>query len=170
MEDLHHTAIHEAGHAVASIRLFPNGHGDTLTIQLDPDAGTTGHFRAEDVSFAEISVPEEEAETRFLNHAVYCCAGYGAVLAATQDIRSAETGCEPDFEESGRFLDEGKAKAAELMSRPENVQAVKYLADELLSFGALDWEQVVVAVSVPDGEATEQEYRDFLSIRKIMAS
>ncbi len=64
-DELYRTAIHEAGHAVAFIRLFPNQYGHTVTIE--PDGGSLGTFSAEDVSFVEACATQAEAQKQFLN-------------------------------------------------------------------------------------------------------
>ncbi len=165
--ELYRTAIHEAGHAVAFIRLFPDRDGSHVTI--DPHDGSLGAFYAEDVAFTEMSVSEADAERQFLNHAVYCCAGYAAVLAAGEPDELALRGCGQDFEQAGRFLDEGKRIAVALMAQPKNVTTVKFLADELMRWKTIPWEHAEVAVGVGDGECTMEEYRQYLSMLELFS-
>ncbi len=159
--ELYRTAIHEAGHAVAFVRLFPGRYGDTVTIE--PEAGNLGAFTAEDVSFVEASATEDDARQQFLNHAVYCCAGYAAVLATGEPEHVAVRGCELDFEQAEPFLEEGKRIATALMSQPGNVKAVKMLADELLQRRTMIWDLTAVLIDVADGEATPEDYQGFLA-------
>ena len=50
------------------------------------------------------------------------------------------------------------------MSRPENVKAVRRIADELLVQKTLEPDVVDVLVDVADGKTTEEEYQRFLAL------
>ena len=163
--DLHHTAIHEAGHAVAFLLLFPNCYGDQVTIVPDNN-GNLGLFSAEDVSVVEIDTPEEEAIDMFQRHAAYCCAGYAALIVRGKPEDIAVLGCEIDFEQAGTYLDEGKARAIELLSSPVNIKAVEHIANELLRVKTLGWEHIQMHYSLAIGEMTEAEFDQWVQLTR----
>lgn len=155
------TALHEAGHALVFVRLFPEQHGFEVTIRPDIEARSQGHCSTLDVSTVSIATPVNEAERAFRDYAIFCCAGYAALIAQGYGQQDAELGCESDFEEAGRYLDHGKREAVKLLSQPENIEAAKLLAQELLENEMLRWDEVEVIVSVADGETTQAEYEEF---------
>ena len=157
------TAIHEAGHAVAHRRLF----GDR------------------DFSWGMALVPEQEQEEQGMDgwnmldrlgndddqstadSDVVRCAGYAAVVAAGFTEAEAAAGCyerdEYDFPQVHGDLETAKAKAIDLMREPENVKAVKRIADELLLRHRLHGDHVGLLLDLAYGEITEQEYLQLLS-------
>ncbi len=157
------TAIHEAGHAVASVRLFPDRLVLEVSIEPEPDKGLLGKHAADELTVL-CSTPDEQAAASFEAEAIYSCAGYAAVLAAGYPEAEAIAGCESDFAEAGDLLDIGKSKAVELMQRPENQQAVKHVADELSRHRCLDGDHVAVLINVADGDMTEKEYQAYLKL------
>ncbi len=151
------TAIHEAGHAVAHYRL--DIEQSMLTIEPNPEKGTAGSSSAEGPQHVW---SREDAEPMVL--AFY--AGYGALLAAGYPHEVAEDGAWSDFEQAEQLIefwgldgtpDEWRAKSAELMAQPENVAAVRRLADQLLQDRTIDGQLLPIYIEVADGEATEQE-------------
>ena len=170
MIELKQTVIHEAGHAVAFYRLFGDDgrYGGRLTIE--PHEESLGSHSAEELLFPwneEVTAAEQQA---FENEAIYACAGYAAVLAAGYSDEEAQAGCEPDFEAAQRVchvpLDAIKDKAVALMTLPKNAAAVARVAGELLSRGALEWDEVEILIDVTDGEATEQDYKRYLAMKR----
>ena len=157
------TAIHEAGHAVALVRLFSDRYALDVSIEPEPGKGRLGTHAAEDLTVL-CSTPDEQAAASFEAEAIYSCAGYAAVLAAGYPEAEAIAGCESDFAEAGDLLDIGKSKAVELMQRPENQQAVKHVADELSRHRCLDGDHVAVLIYVADGDMTEKEYQAYLKL------
>ena len=156
------TAYHEAGHAVAFHRLFPEGRlGLDVTIVPNPDRGTTGSHSAEEL----FDCGDEEIEAE----AVYSCAGYAALIAAGFPAKVAKEGCESDFECaeqcSSRPLDHIQQEAVALLSRPENRRAVECVVTELLRRETLDWDLVVNLLNLVDGKTTEAEYQQYLTLR-----
>ncbi len=157
------TAIHEAGHAVASVRLFPDKLVLGVSIEPEPDKGRLGTHAAEELTVL-CSTPDEQAAASFEAEATYSCAGYAAVLAAGYPEAEAIAGCESDFAEAGDLLDIGKSKGVEQMQRPKNLRAVKHVAEELSRLRYLDGEHVEVLIDLADGEMTEEEYQTYLKV------
>lgn len=156
------TAIHEAGHAVAFVRLFPaRVCGD---VSIEPEEGRLGGHIGEELTVC-LNTADEQAEAQFEAEAVYCCAGYAAMLAAGYPEEQAIELCESDFVEAGHRLEVGKRKAVELMRRPENRLAVERVAEELLHRKRLDGDHILVLIDVADGETTVEEYHAYLSLR-----
>ncbi len=157
------TAIHEAGHAVAFTRLWPVGrYGGPLTIV--PKDNTTGRHYAEELWFPATEDPDESAaqDEELANEAIYCCAGYAAVLVAGYSEAVAVAGFDSDFDQAegcgSVSLAVSKQRAVELMTRPENVVAVTRLAKELLARGAIGEDDVDILIDVADGKMTEEQY------------
>jgi len=164
------TAYHEAGHAVAFYRLFGDAarYGHTLTIE--PHEDVLGDHRAEELVFHGVGELTVEQRLAFENEAIYSCAGYAAVLAAGYSDEAALAGCGSDFDKAERACDVplnvSKEKAVKLMTLPENTSAVARVADELLSQNTLEWDEVEILIEVADGEATEQDYQQYLVMKR----
>jgi hypothetical protein len=151
------TAIHEAGHAVAFYRLFENFRMSWyVTIVPDPDDDTLGHHAFE----GDFSNPDRDSD-----HETCSCAGYGAVRASGQEESEATWGCGFDFENVRSDLEAAKARALDLMTRPENVRAVQRLADELLSRETIPGDEIEVLIDVADGELSEEDFQRFLLLK-----
>ncbi len=163
-DELTQTAIHEAGHAVAFVRLFPTLVCGDVSIEPDCEEMTLGRHAGEEwAMFAD--TPDEQADAHLQNWAVYCCAGYAAVLITGCTEAQAAQCCESDFEEVGDRLELGKREAVELMSRPENIRVVKHVAKELLHRKRIDGDHLPVLIDFADGETTAEQYRAYLSLR-----
>lgn len=168
-EDSRHTAIHEAGHAVAFYRLFSGGRiGGQLTIV--PVGNNLGSHQAEEVSFPWTEQITLEQQEQFHREAVYACASYAALVAAGYSEDEAEQGCQSDFEKavrcSGEPLDAVRREAVALMSRAENVRAVARIADELMRRKRLDEDEVTILLEVADGNASEEDYSQYLKLKQ----
>ena len=163
-KEFQETAYHEAGHAVAHVRLFDNRLADKVTIE--PVVDIAGSHRAEELTFphTEDVVPGEKEA--FENEAIYACAGYAALIAAGYSEEEAERGCDSDFQNAEavceKALNEVKQEAVLLMSQLENIRAVSRIANELLDEMTLDSEQVEILIAIEDGDTTEEEYQDYL--------
>jgi len=163
------TAIHEAGHAVACYRLFGDDrYGGRLTIV--PRGDLLGSHRAEELVFDGTEEVTAEERQAFENEAIYSCAGYAAMLAAGYAEEEALAGCEADFEKAERVcnvrLYVSKEKAMALMMQPQNIAAVARVAGELLSSSTLESEEIEILIDVADGEATEQDYQQYLVMKR----
>lgn len=160
------TAIHEAGHSVAHRRLFPEAFFSWGIAIVPEDAqdeedaagwSITDHLGSdEDLSPADLDT--------------CLCAGYAAVIAAGYSEQEAAFGCDEeaddcDFRRVQGDLAAAKAKAVELMRQPENVRAVKRLAEELLLRRQLHGDHVGLLIDLADGEITEREYLQHLVAR-----
>lgn len=166
--DRTHTAIHEAGHAVACLRLWETGR-DTGNVTIDRTGSKLGSHLAEEIIFPANGPVTAEERQEFENEAIYSCAGYAALIAAGYDEATAVLGCDPDFETADyvteRPLAEIKQKAVALMQRPENIKAVSRIAEELLQRTTLDYWDVEVLIEVADGNVTEEEYQTVLALK-----
>lgn len=163
--DIQQTAIHEAGHAVAYARLFPDEPLRGLTIVPDLDENAAGYAEVPaDLAFVGSDMEDTEVEAYFLRVATFCCAGYAATLAFGGDTAEAERGCESDFEDAGHRLEPAKARAIELMAEPANKTAVGLIAEELLKRKTLDPSLVSILVDVADGETDMEGYRQYLAL------
>lgn len=162
-DELRLTAIHEAGHAVAFVRLRPalprsSYVGGSVTVV--PDDNALGRFRHPDLS-VDRCWPEDEDEAAYY-HALYeddyvderiHCSGYAALVVAGYPEVVAVQGCEADFGRVGT-LDRAKQRAVALLERPENRRAVELVAAELLRWGTLDHQRVEELVRQADDENT----------------
>ena len=159
-----HTAIHEAGHAVAFVRLWPNARiSDNVTIEREQN--TLGYHRAEEICFPAIDDPDEitRLDSEFEKEAIYCCAGYAALVAAGYSEEEALLGANSDFAKAKEVADlsmeEISKKSVELMTQPDNIAAVAKVADELLRRKTIYGDQVETLVELSDGEITDDDYR-----------
>lgn len=155
-----HTALHEAGHAVAHERL--DIHQGSVSIE--PDAETLGRCKAEGAKHVYSADEAQKQVMAFL-------AGYAALIAAGCNEEDASAGADDDFEQAadlfeswdlGGDLVSWKAEAVDFMSTGENVKAVRRLADELLSRITIGDELTAVIVDVADGEITEAELEQYI--------
>ena len=92
------TAIHEAGHAVAFLRLFEGRVVDKVSIV--PKDGVHGSHRAEELVIEGNSELTDEHQKSFEDEAVYACAGYAALIVAGRSEDKASAGYWQDFEEA----------------------------------------------------------------------
>ncbi|MCS7466116.1 hypothetical protein NZK35_05440 [Stieleria sp. ICT_E10.1] len=155
------TAIHEAGHTVAHRRFFPNWYlfgVACVLVEEQEEEGAAGWSANEQLS------GNEDAQT-MADFDTYLCAGYGAVLAARYSEDEAAAGCENDFSKVQGARAAAKAMALDLMRQPENVKAVKRIADELMLRRRLHSDHVTMLIDLSDGEITESEYQEALSFR-----
>jgi hypothetical protein len=159
MQDDTLTAIHEAGHVVARYR-----HGLQLgSVTIEPDfmAGTLGVARGE-----EANGSEELGAVEVL----VSCAGYAALMAAGFEEAQALMGADQDFEEAQALIDfwqtedleVHKVRAVDFMRAPENIKAVRAVADVLLRLRHVDEDHASVLVELADGECTQEEYEQYL--------
>lgn len=158
------TAIHEAGHAVAHVRLEIDYGGVTIVANHGRD-GAASAAGAESVCNAAGARAQAVA---------YCC-GYGALIAAGVSPESACLGADDDFEHAmelieawrlGGSLGEWKAQAVALMSEPRNRKAVQVIADELLDRRRLDADFIDVLVELADGTMTREDVDRYLRLRE----
>ena len=159
------TAIHEAGHAVADRRLFGDrsfSWGIALVPEQDQEEQGMDAWNMID----RLGNDDDQSTA---DNDVVRCAGYAAVVAAGFSEAEAEAGCYErdyyDFRMVRGDLETAKAKAIELMREPENVEAVKRIADELLLRRRLHGDHVGLILDLAFGEITEQFYLQLLSAR-----
>lgn len=159
-------AIHEAGHAVAHRRLFPDtwfAWGLAIVPEDEQDERDAVGWSATEHLGNEDDLSPTDLDT-------CVCAGYGAVIAAGYNEDQATAGCdeesdECDFRRVRGDLAAARVRAIELMRQPENVKAVKRLADELMLRRQLHGDHVGLLIDVADGEITESEYQQHLGWR-----
>jgi len=143
------TAYHEAGHAVACHRFFPGAGGD-VTIVPDAIKDTAGLHKA-------VKLPDDNIDN-IEKQISYICAGYAACAAAGMPDETARLGCDKDFERAEAIiakwglvpLHEHLETAVNFMRRPENLRAVRRLANELLIRETMDGDYVDLLIRVVD--------------------
>lgn len=160
-------ALHEAGHAVAQIRLFPSVYIEEMTVIPDPEIDAMGRIAFPEVVFTAAD-DEERYEGYLKRYAVVACAGYAALRAAGRSHELSSWGTDYDYEAAGRYLDHGKAEAIKLMSAPENIAAVQRVAAELTARREISGELASVLVDLSDGEISEAEYADYLAFQQLL--
>lgn len=165
MSDLRATAIHEAGHAVAHVRLRLDHAGADIIPRGDQLGGAAGEG---------INQVWDKAGAGPV--AIAMCAGYAARIAAGHSDAEALEGTGQDFEEAQYLIDfwcladdieAWKRRAVELMCEPSNKAAVALVAEHLLEHKRLDGDFVDVLVEVADGDATEADLARYLQFRGI---
>jgi len=158
-----HIAIHEAGHAVAHMRLFPVGRYLGVA-SIVPGEGYSGRFASEPLEFP-LDVDEDILEQAVHKEAVCFCAGYAALIAAGYDEDTAAAGCGDDFSKAEECFRQDlravKTEAVKLMARPENVKAVRLIADELLKRKRIFGDLLYALLDLSDGESTEVEFKRY---------
>jgi len=166
LTDLRWVAVHEAGHGVARLRLFPDQYFEHISIEQEEDS--LGRVRLSfDTTVVPKSSSDQEAEDVFLNDAICACAGYAACIVAGFSLEQALTGCESDFERAGHRKELACELALELMGRDSNARAVRLIADKLLELTTVDHDHIGVLIEIADGECSEEEYREYLVLRAI---
>jgi hypothetical protein len=161
------TAIYEAGHVVAHVRLGL-GH---RRVSIDPRGnlilGTAGREEVKTVSDAG----------RARSSTLACCAGYAALIAAghsdADDLKRTRDDLGKAKDLIGRWnlqrdISAWKQEAVELMRRPENVAAVSLIAQYLLAHGRLDSDLVGCVLAFLDGDMPETEFDDYVRFREAL--
>ena len=160
----HHTAIHEAGHTVAHIRLGLEHDGANI-IRVD---GRLGAAKGEGKGHVWDKGGAESVVLAF-------CSGYAAMVAVGCTEFEALAGTEDDFEQAGELIAEWvlpgdieawQARAVDLMCRHENMAAVALIAEHLLQRKRLDGDYCDVLVEVSDGAATKADLARYLALRE----
>ena len=162
------TSIHEAGHAVAHIRLSIQQAG----VSIAPDGETAGRVTAEAADSAWDSA-------RAADQALAYCAGYAALVAVGVDPDRASEGAGDDFAnvdelirlwglEGGRG--DWQARAVAMMREPRNVVAVALVAQWLERERALDGDMVAALVELADGDATPEDFDAYMGFRAAVAA
>jgi ATP-dependent Zn protease len=157
------TAIHEAGHAVAHIRLRIDQY--LATIVPNPDKATDGAVTADGSHWNKDDGADQ---------VISLCAGFAACVCAGYGKRQANLGCHSDFHKAKGILKfwalgilkDWKAKAIEFMGSPENLRAVELIAEHLLQWERLDSEYMECLVDLADGKGTEADFQEFIAFRK----
>ena len=175
--DRKHNAYHEAGHAVAHIRL--DIYQKKATIKLNPcisdsteAEGTNYVQNNEDANYWALCycAGMEEAEKRVICY----CAGYAALIVLGYSDEDAMLGTDDDMENASKLiqfwtlpgaLDEWKQRSIELLSSPENILAVEAIGKALLRYETVEWEYMEQLIELTDGHITEAEWHQFLSFR-----
>jgi hypothetical protein len=160
MMDLHTTAIHEAGHAVAAVRL--DIEYGRATIVPDVEAGNLGLVSCDENYFVlehqdDMGCVSTVSHELVENQLILCLAGYAARIAAGHSEEDSMDGTGKDISDAVELLakvpslplDHWKEKVVALMQRPENVNAVQRVACQLLKDRCL---------------ATEEDYEHFIQI------
>lgn len=159
------TAIHEAGHAVAHVRLgIASGF---VSIIANPDKGTAG--TAEGEGAGHVYNKDGAADMT-----IAYCAGYAALVSAGYDEQTALLGADDDMEHAQDLIEfwgldgdiaDWRRRAVDLMQSPENVNAVRVLAEQLAIHKRIENSIVEILIDLADGECTEADFNRFLLLR-----
>ena len=153
--NIEHVAIHEAGHAVAQVRLeILQGRAT-----IKPTTDLLGSVVAEGENHV---YSKNDAISQVL--ALY--AGYAALVANGHNEDAARDGAGDDFDKANHLIeswelgnrDDWLLKAINMMKEPKNIKAVKRIANELLDQETVDGDTLDILVDVADGGITEEEY------------
>jgi hypothetical protein len=152
-EKLRQTSRHEAGHAVAHIRLEIAQECATIL----PGVGTLGGVTAEADPWTE-----DEAQAQVIAY----CSGYAACIAAGYSKHRASAGFRSDLGLAQRLIEswglnalaDWRSKAVELMRSSENIRAVDLIGQRLLQYGTVDADCMEFLVDIADGESTQAEF------------
>lgn len=160
------TALHEAAHVVAHVRLHPEYLyiGD-ISIVPNVDRETLGHAAFEQLT--------DEPREVWSNEVLVLCAGYAAEVQMGEDPDLARQGAEWDLEKAETIiaawqmepLDEHIQVVSDLINRPENRQAIERIAGELATHGTLDAYEIAILIDVVDGEASENDLAIYRSLK-----
>jgi hypothetical protein len=155
-------AIHEAGHAVAHVRL----EIDQLSVSIVPMEDSVGRCRSECEPLSR-----EAAEKQVLSF----FAGFAAVRAAGHTVQDSEQGCDGDFDAAKRLIADWqlpgdiaawKESALALFSTMENRRAAALVAEHLLKRQTVDADYVAVLVELSDGDCTDEDFQRYLVMRQ----
>lgn len=160
------TAIHEAGHFVAHVRLLSSSHRMNISIVADHETASLGRARFEEESTDDTTAQRHDV--------VVSCAGYAASVLFGEDMAVARAGAELDFDNAQEVIDrwclppleEHLAMAFALMDEPRNRAAVERIAHELDARAEISAEEAEILVDVADGDATEQDYLTFRALMR----
>jgi len=163
---MEHTAIHEAGHAVANHRRKIDQ--EKVSIKPDPSKDLLGRSVSAGVDHV---YSEDDARSMALAY----LAGYAALIAHGYSEDEALNGADDDYEKTVQLIETWKLdrletlkrEAIELMSQAENAKAVRLLADRLLENEEIYSDEIEIIIEVADGSETEENYQSFLETRRL---
>jgi hypothetical protein len=169
MEDakLRRTATCKAGHAVAHVRLG-----------LEHRRVSIGPGRIGLISKAEneATTPVSDAKRARLVTLVHC-AGYAALIATGYSEEDALRCTSDDLRKANDLIERWhlradlaawKAEALDLIQRPENVAAVRLVAQHLLERQKLDSDWVGCVLALLDGDMTNDEFAAYVRFRQAL--
>ena len=156
------TAVHEAGHAVAHVRLKL----EFCAVSIKPKDGTLGRVIGKGFDHASNRKDGEKQVVAYL-------AGWAAVFVETGLAKKANEGVGDDFENARKLISRWglerlsvhKDRALRYFELPKNRRAVWRLASELLNRQSIDGDHAEVIVGLADGLATDSEYKRYLLLR-----
>ena len=154
------TAIHEAGHAVAHVRLRLDMTWATIVPRHFEESVTLGAVTGEGDPWNA-----SDAQAQVLAY----CAGYAACVVAGWSDEHARSGTGDDFDKANQIIEfwalEGLenwlTKSVELLSTPETVRAIHKIADELIIHKAIGGGYISILCDWADGDCTEDELEDY---------
>ena len=167
MEDakLRRKATCKAGHAVAQVRLGLEHRRVSLLRRAIGSRGTEGDVGSKPVSDA----------TRASLTALVHCAGYAALIATGSSVDDALRSASEDLREANDLIERWHLRgdlaawmteALDLIRRPENVAAVKLVAQQLLERRMVDSDWVGCALALSDGDMTETQFQEYVRFRE----
>lgn len=150
MNDDQNTAIHEAGHAIASARLGL----EIELVSINPHEDSLGHV-AGDFNYGPDS-------NYFASCATVLCAGWAALIVSGCSDVDASIGCDGDFTKVVEIaagwklppIQHWKQEAIKLLSAPENIKAINLLANQLIRHRTVGPNFVATMIEIADGEST----------------
>lgn len=152
-------AIHEAGHAVAHIRL---GQAfASVTIEPDAAKGQWGSLTGEGRDHV---YTREDAEAQVL----CSLGGHAALIAAGYDHESSVQGTDGDIDDAeliladwlpGDNIEGWLQRTVAMMQEPANTKAVSRITKELLLRRTVPFDAVDCLVEVADGNLSEGDYQ-----------
>jgi len=159
------TAIHEAGHTVAHLRLHEHFYIGKITIVPDENRHTEGLGEFEEPDFGSVDDWRDEV--------VILCAGFAAQIIFGDVEEQATAGASSDFEKAQEIvsawdlgpLTDHIETAKILLDEPRNRRAVERIANELTKVETLDSDDLQILSDIADGKATEASYARFKLLR-----
>lgn len=156
------TAYHEAGHAVAHVRLGILAGNVTIVATPSTLGSATGEG-------ADSVCSQDGAKDQILAF----CSGYASLVAAGYSDEEARMGCNDDFEQAADLisfwglgtLEDWLPQAVAFMRLEENIKAVGLVAEHLTRHETLEGEYIENLVMFADGECSDAEWEKYLSWR-----
>ena len=151
-QNLKSTAHHEAGHAVADVRFGFSSF--RVTIRPDPETGTLGRSWPMDH-------PADASDHD--NYLIVLCAGYASEIKFAPGTEAvSRIGADNDLEKVHQILNKREESGTEIhwiskakLFVDDNWNAIRAVADELLSHEELDFDEVELIVEHSDTGSAE---------------
>jgi len=158
--NLARVAVHEAGHALAVMRLGLIPLEGDISI-FDEEEGPHGRAQLEQVEFGRGST-DKDISLHAEKEIIADLAGYAALMLLGEPEREACIGFSHDYRQAkGKIgyvnINHHTKQTLELLSEGTNPIALQLLATELLKYKTIGYGYAEQVVSVTDGESTWEE-------------